>query len=323
MGKSCRWDVVLKKAMATVASLDGKVYMIPKDMSEVVLYYRKDLIPKPPETWEEYVTLAKKFTKSLNRRSPTQYGAVMQGKYEMWTFCAALENIWPYGGEILQPGTTMPGFDNPGTVQGLKVFEELAKARVLPPDSVDAEHPEVAQLIMSGKVAMAIQWSAFYVEALMDPKKYPEIYGKFDIAPPPGVRQADGSIHRAMYVQTICLAINKNSENKEAAARFLVWATLGEGARIYAQAGGSSPIKTVWDSSMPYTKLGPWVEAYGRSVPVHPDITDIMMIGSSWVQQIIAGSVSCKRSCQGAEPGDFRLFDGQRVNDQMRDKGRI
>ena len=295
-GQKLSVDEVLGKAMATVASDDGKLYMIPKDMSEVILYYRKDLIPVPPETWEEYVILAKKFTKSLNHKSPTQYGAVMQGKYEMWTFCAALETLWPYGGAIFDLRKIKSGFDNPGTVHGLKVFEELAKEHVLPGDSVDAEHPEVARLILSGKVAMAIQWNAFYVEGLM---KHPEIYDKFDIAPPPGVRQADGTIRRMMYLQTICLAINKNSSNKEAAARFLVWATLGEGARIYARAGGSSPIKTVWNAGMPYSKLRPWVEAFGQFVPVDPDITDIMMIGSSWVQQVISGNVSSEQAVKG------------------------
>ena len=300
-GEKLSPDVVLGKAMATVASPDGKIYMIPKDMSEVILYYRKDLIPKPPDTWPEYVALAKKFTKRLNRKSPTQYGAVMQGKYEMWTFCAALETLWPYGGAIFASPMPKSGFDNPGTVQGFKVFEELSKVGALPEDSVDAEHPEVARLIISGKVAMAIQWNAFYTEALMDPKKYPEIYGKFDIAPPPGVRQADGTTRRMMYVQTICLGINKNSRYKEAAAKFLTWATLGEGARIYAQAGGSSPIRTVWDSRMPYSKLGPWVEAFGEFVPFHPDITDIMMIGSSWVQQVMAGNVSSEEAAKGLD----------------------
>ncbi len=34
-------------------------------------------------------------------------------------------------------------------------------------------------------------------------------------------------------------------------------------------------------AAMPFPKLAPWVEAYGRSVSIHKDITDLMMIGSS------------------------------------------
>jgi len=307
-------EVMLEPALKTVASPDGRIYMVPKDMSEVILYYRKDLIPEPPETWDDYIDLAKRFTRSINPESPTEYGTIMQGKYEMWTFCAALENIWSYGGNIFVPGTDTLALGDEATVRGLEVYEKLQATGVFPPEAVDAEHPEVAAVITEGKVAMAMQWSAFYVEALTDKEKCPVVYGKFDIAPPPGVRQPDGTIKRDMYMQTICLAINKNSEKKVAAARFLAWATLGEGAVIYAKAGGSSPVKTVWaaeDVTMPYIKLHPWVKAYGRAVPMHKYITDIMMMGSGWVQKVVAGHVSAADAAKGLKKEVSDYLSGQ------------
>ncbi|MFH1404338.1 MAG: extracellular solute-binding protein [Candidatus Altiarchaeota archaeon] len=305
-GKRLSLDSMLDIALKTVESPDGKTYMLPKDMSEVILYYRKDLIPKPPETWEEYVEVSKMHTRSLNKSSPTEYGTVMQGKYEMWTFCAALENLWPYGTSIFKPGTSTPNFDNEDTVRGLRVFEELSEANAFPPESINAEHPEVAAIVQEGEVAMAMQWNAFYQD-LVNEKKSPKVYDKFDIAPPPGVRQADGSVRRDMYVQTIGLAINKNSRNKKAAARFLAWATLGEGAEIYARGrdplpGGSSPVKSVWSDDHIldlYPKILPWVEEYGRTTPVHEDITDLMMIGSSWIQRVMAGDVTAEEASRG------------------------
>jgi len=301
-GKRLNLGEMLDVALKTVASSDGKIYMIPKDMSEVILYYRKDLISNPPQTWDEYVELAKQFTESINPESPTQYGTVMQGKYEMWTFCAALENIWPNGGSIFIPGTTKPNFDNQGTILGLRVYEELSKSGVFPPEALDAEHPEVAAVIASGKVAMAMQWNAFYPEFLVHKEKADKAYGKFDIAAPPGVEQPDGSIRRDMYVQTICLAVNKKSKNKEEAMKFLVWATLGEGAVIYAKAGGSSPIKAIWkakDVKLPYSRLAPWVEDFGRSVPEHSDLVDIMMIGSNWIQKVMAQKATSQEAAKG------------------------
>ncbi len=294
-------ESVLKVAMKTGITAGGTVLMLPKDMSEVILYYRKDLIPRPPETWEEYVELAKKYTRSLNPDSPTRYGTVMQGKYEMWTFCAALENIWPNGGALFVRGTTNPGFDNPGTVKGFSVFEELARTGVLPPEAINAEHPEVASIIQSGEVAMAIQWSAFYYE-LVDKEKSPMVFDKFDIAPPPGVRQIDGSVKRDMFVQTIGLALNRNSKYKREAVRFMVWAAMGEGAEIYAKNGGSSPVNAVWKNKstpLPYSKIGPWVGKYGRIMPVHKDLTDLMMIGSSWVQRVMALDATAEEAAKG------------------------
>ncbi len=300
-GEALSLEALLPKAMDMGRDLDGKTYMLPKDMSEVLLYYRKDLIPHPPETWPEFVALARKFTRSLNRRSPTQYGAAMPGKYEMWTFCSALPVLWPLGGEAFSPSMTRLGFDNSGAVEGLRVFEELAREGVLPPGCVDAEYPEIARLIVSGQVAMAIQWDAFYSEVLKDPMKYSQIYDKIDIAPPPGVRQKDGAVRRAMYVQTIGLGINRNSPHKEAAAKFLVWAALGEGARIYAENGGSSPVRKVWEDRPPYTQIMPWVDAFGKALAYHPDMTDMLMIGSSWIQQVMAGNATAQQAAQGLD----------------------
>ena len=52
-------------------------YAIPFDVSTHFLYYRKDLIETPPETWEEYIETAKGFTKALNSSSETEYGAAI------------------------------------------------------------------------------------------------------------------------------------------------------------------------------------------------------------------------------------------------------
>ena len=254
-------DTVLSAAWKTVMVSDKKTYMVPVDMSEVILFYRKDLITEPPQTWDDFINVARNFTQSHNSNSPTPYGAIVQGKYEMWTFCAALETFWPFGSSLVDEGGKNLGFKGPATKRAFQVFETLTKDKILPPGAENAEYPQVAEAVKSGRVAMAIQWNAFYNE-LIDPVRSPKVYDKFDIAPPPGVQNSDGSLSRSMYVQTIGLAVNRASKNKEAAMRFLTWASLGEGALVYNKAGGSSPIKPVWegpDAVMPYRKLAPWV----------------------------------------------------------------
>ncbi len=297
-GKKLSLEAILPVAMETVKSEGGAIYMIPKDMSEVLLYYRQDLIPTPPSTWDEYIAVAKQFTRSINPDSPTKFGTVMQGKYEMWTFCAALENLWPYGVDVFNPKGEA---DRRAIEQGLGIFEQLAGRNVFPPEVVNAEHPEVAAIIKNGEVAMAMQWSAFYQE-LRNSKLSPKVFDKFDVALPPGVRKPDGNIKHTLYVQTINLALNKHSKHKREAMKFLVWATLGKGAEIYARAGGSSPIKAVWENSKIsdlYPKIRPWVENYGKAVPVHPRITEMMMIGSGWIQRIMARDVNAKEATAG------------------------
>lgn len=300
-GKAYNKDDMFQAAFDTVTSDDGKIYMIPKDMSEVVLYYRTDLMDNAPETWDEYVEVAKKFTKTTNPDSPTPYGGAWQGKYELWNFTSALDVIWPYGGEIFKEGTSEPNLNTPETVKALNIFKQLADAGTLPPGTENAEYPEVLAALQNGEVAMAMQWNAAF-STLNDPESSPEVAGKIAIAPPPGVKQADGSIKRDLYVQTINLAINKNSKHKDEAFKFLAWASFGEGAELYVEKGGSSPLKSIWkadDAQPPYNQLAEFVEKYGRTVPSHDSMAEIIMIGSSWVQKVIIGDATPEQAAEG------------------------
>jgi multiple sugar transport system substrate-binding protein len=301
-GKKYAFDQLLAPAQACVTAADGAILGMPKDMSELCIYYREDLISAPPDTWPEFVEMAKKYTKSINASSPTEYGVVLQGKYEKWTYCAALETLWPAGYEIFAPGseTEIDGY-NKNAVKAFKVFEDLKKAGALYPGFDNTEYPEVDAALKSGDVAMAIQWNANYF-SLSNPDISPKVAGKIALYPPPGWKQADGTIKRSMYVQTINLSLNKNSKNKKAAMQFLAWSSLGEGAHLYAEAGGSSPIKGVWmaeNAMMPYPVLAPMVEDYGRSLPMHNDMSELVMIGSSWIQKVGTGEATAEEAAKG------------------------
>ena len=297
-GKALSLDAVLPVAMDTVRSEDGKIYMLPTDMSEVLLFYRQDLIKTPPGTWDDFVRLAKRYTRTINPDSPTQYGIVLQGKYETWAFCSALENILPYG---IDPFNVSSEDDINLLTKSLQPFEDLAAAKAFPPETVNAEYSKVAAMIKSGEVAMALQWNAFYQD-LRNPESSPKVYDKVDVAPPPGIRQEDGTIKRSLYVHTINLALNRHSRHKQKAMMFMTWATLGEGAWVYARAGGSSPLAEIWDNdkiSDLYPRLAPWLAAHGQSPTPHKQLTKMMMAGSGWIQRMIAGDLTVEQAAQG------------------------
>ena len=80
---------------------DGKIYTIPFDVSTHFLYYRSDLIPNPPQTWNEYLETARKWTQTLNPSSPTMYGAsltALAGSEQPKVFYSVM---WSKGGWIL------------------------------------------------------------------------------------------------------------------------------------------------------------------------------------------------------------------------------
>ncbi|OHD28499.1 MAG: hypothetical protein A2064_01835 [Spirochaetes bacterium GWB1_66_5] len=308
-GEKYSLDGLLGVALSTVTAADGAILGMPKDMSELCVYYRKDLISKPPETWPELVEMAKQYTKSINPKSPTEYGVVLQGKYEKWTYCSALETLWSAGYEIFKPGDKEIAMYNADAVKAFKVYEDLYKAKALYPGFDNTEYPEVSAALESGNVAMAVQWNANYF-SLSNKEMSPKVWDKIALAPPPGWKQADGKIKRAMYVQTINLSLNKKSPNKDAAMKFLAWSTFGEGAILYAKYGGSSPIKQVWqakDAMMPYPVLAPMVSEYGRSLPMHNDMSELVMIGSSWIQKVGIGNATAEQAAKGL-PEEMAAF---------------
>ena len=308
-GETYSVDGLLEVALSTVTTADGAVLGLPKDMSELLVYYRKDIIPKPPDTWPEFVELAKKFTKKINAGSPTEYGVVMQGKYEKWTYCSALEALWPAGYEIFKPGDKEIAGENPDSVKAFKIYEDLFKAGALYPGFDNTEYPEVSAALESGNVAMAVQWNANYF-SLSNKEMSPKVYDKIALAPPPGWKQADGKVKRSMYVQTINLALNKKSVNKDAAMKFLAWSTFGEGAVLYAKYGGSSPIKKIWlakDAMMPYPVIAPMVQQYGRCLPMNNNMSELVMIGSSWIQKVGIGNATAEQAAKGM-PEEMATF---------------
>ncbi|MGA2479362.1 MAG: extracellular solute-binding protein [Spirochaetia bacterium] len=300
-GEKYSIDGLLEVAKATVTTNDGAILGMPKDMSELLVYYRKDIITKPPETWPELVEMAKKYTKKVNPSSPTEYGVVMNGKYEKWTYCSGLEALWPAGYEIFKPGDKEIADPSADAVKAFKIYEDLNKAGALYPGFDNTEYPEISAALESGNVAMAVQWNANYF-SLSNKEMSPKVYDKIALAAPPGWKQSDGKIKRSMYVQTINLALNKKSANKDAAMKFLAWSSLGEGAILYAKFGGSSPIKKVWlakDAMMPYPVIAPMVQQYGRSLPMHDYMSELVMIGSSWFQKVGIGGATAEQAAKG------------------------
>jgi len=78
-------------------------------------------------------------------------------------------------------------------------------------------------------------WNAAYPMIKLSDGPYA---GFIRIALLPGRKGSDGTVHRVPFQHGWTLAINANSGNKEAAWKFLAYATGKRGGMIYADAGG-------------------------------------------------------------------------------------
>lgn len=226
--------------LLVVYGLGDKIYALPTDVSVHFLYYRKDLIPDPPDTWDEYFEVAKKFTRSLNPKSPTAFGAGFSahaGEEGPKIFSSVM---WSMGGWIFDEKGNV-GIDSPGAIAAGEYYVKLAKAGVISPDILSWSYPNVLDAMRAGTIAMAGPfWNAAYAEILNSDSPY---RNSFAVTLVPGVKQKDGSILRTPFWHGWTLVMNAQSRRKQLAWEFLSYATGKHGGAIYARSGGGTPAR--------------------------------------------------------------------------------
>ncbi|MGE5598893.1 MAG: extracellular solute-binding protein [Bacteroidota bacterium] len=214
----------------------GKTYALPFDVSTLFLYYRSDLIPNPPQTWDEYLEVARKWTKSLNPQSPTLYGAgftALAGSEQPKMYYSIM---WSKGGWIVDAKGNV-GVDSPGAIAAGEYLAKFRAEKLVAPDVYAWGFSNVLDALDTGVIAMASPyWNAAYptIKAGQSPYK-----DKIRLALVPGERQKDGSILRTPFQQGKVLILNANSKHKDAAWSFYDYLISKEGSLINAKAGGT------------------------------------------------------------------------------------
>jgi len=80
--------------------VDGRTYAVPWYLDVGVLYYRTDLVPRAPRTYEEL----RRFAREAMAKAPGLQGYVWQGRQYEGLSCNVYEALWGHGGEALGEG---------------------------------------------------------------------------------------------------------------------------------------------------------------------------------------------------------------------------
>lgn len=220
-------------------------YALPTDISTHFLYYRSDLIPNPPETWDDLFELAKTYTKSKNPNSPTRWGLAMPAVVpeERSKIFASL--LWSYGGDVLNEEDGSVLLDREESIQAGKYMEKLVQEKVVPQDLLSWDFARTRDALIAGEIAMAAPyWNAAYPMIMQnsDPNK-----DSIKIALIPGIKEQQGQIKRVPFQHGWTLAINASTRNAVDAWKFLEYATGKRGGMIYAQQGGVPARRSILD----------------------------------------------------------------------------
>lgn len=231
----------IKKLKDTRFELIG----IPFHPNVLILAYRKDYFEDPelrakfkemfgreltpPEDWDEFVEVAKFFTKSYNPDSPTEYGTTLMAKKHESLYCDW--RTWNRTFGVVEINTDMePTFNNEKGIEATTFYKKLIKDyKVTPPGVLTWTWDEVTTSFSSGQTAMAMN----YHRMTLDPE-IKEKGGEAGFVAVPGERQADGSVMRAPHYGTYFLAVNKYSKNPRWAYDFILHAASPQWQKEYA-----------------------------------------------------------------------------------------
>jgi multiple sugar transport system substrate-binding protein len=215
----------------------GKAYGLPVSMDTLFLYYRKDLIPDPPQDWDTFLKVAQEQTKD-GRYGTTVFGKVPESA--AWDF---INYFWSFGGTLIDD-TFHPQINSKEGVAAMTYFSDLLrKYKVVPPGVTTYEYPEVLAAFQQDKVAMAVQWNAAY-QSFADPQQSPLIYDKFAVTTIPGMKMPDGSIFRKSIGHVWGFVLNSSSTNKDEAYNFLVYLTSKDGLKFFPDNADSKNVNS-------------------------------------------------------------------------------
>ena len=259
---------LLKPTVAT-GTYNGTLYAAPQASDGGILYYRKDLVPKPPTTWDEMMDDC-----SIADKAGIDCYAGQFAQYEGLTVNVA-EAINTAGGTIVAEDGKTPTLDTPQAKAGLNRLIDAFKSGNVPAEAITYQEEQGRAAFEAGKLLFLRNWPYVYGLAKTDGSS--TVKDTFGIAPLPGENGPGASSlggHNA--------AISVYSAHKATALDFLKFLESEETQRFFVTQGSLAPVlASLYDDAdlnkqLPYlTTLKTSIEnAVPRPVtPFYPAVT--------------------------------------------------
>ncbi|MDH6624775.1 ABC-type glycerol-3-phosphate transport system substrate-binding protein [Streptomyces sp. LBL] len=200
----------------------GKLYAVPYNTNTQLLWYRKDLVPTPPKTWAEMLTMAR----GLAQKGKPHFVEIQGAQYEGLTvwFNTLINSA---GGSILNKTATEPSL-GPPAVRAASVMRDMARSPAADPSLSNQMEDQNRLAMESGTAAFELNYPFVYPSMKAN---NPALFKNFRWAPYPRVdanrpaRPTIGGIDLAVsaysrhaqpaFAAALCL---RNRENQLTAA---------------------------------------------------------------------------------------------------------
>ncbi|MGK5518652.1 ABC transporter substrate-binding protein [Micromonospora sp. URMC 107] len=192
------------------ARYSDKLYGAPKNTNVQLLWYRKDLVPQPPKTWDQMISIAQELKQQGKPYQVLTMGAQYEGLVVLYNTLAESA-----GGKILSDDGKQAVMDA-GTVRALEQLQRFATSGVTSPSFSNATEDPVRLEFQSGDGAFQVNWPFVY-PAMQEAN--PELAKQVGWARIPGVDENTPSKVTIGGINMAVSAYSKHPEESFEAAR--------------------------------------------------------------------------------------------------------
>jgi multiple sugar transport system substrate-binding protein len=272
-------------------SYQGKLFRMPAFTDAGVLYYRKDLVPTPPKTFDDLLRTAAEF------KTEDRWGFLWQGKQYEGLVTVFLEVLWGMGGEWIDAESREVLLASPEAVRAVE-FLKSTIGTISPPAVTTYVEEDTRNIFQNGRGVFLRNWP--YVWTLIQKRGGP-IKEKIGITP---------MVHERGQSSAATLGgwgfgISSYCPNPGRAWEFVEFITRTAQLKQVQERQGRIPSRRslIPDEFLP-------VLQGARSRPPIPEYAQASDILQRWISAALTGEVSPEKAVQQAARETWLLLAG-------------
>jgi ABC-type sugar transport system permease subunit/ABC-type glycerol-3-phosphate transport system substrate-binding protein len=226
---------------------DGRLYALPWFVDVGMLYWRTDLMPHAPRTFDELA----EFARRAQRSHGLPYGLVWQGARYEGLVTVFGEFLGGFGGSVLGSHGAV-ALDEPPAVEALGFMRRCVEEGLVPRAALAWQEEQVRFAFQNGQAALMRNWP--YAYGLMQDPASSKVAGRFAVAPMPA--QPGGRPTAALGGSQ--LAVSAYSRRPAEALALVRFLTGPEQMRERAEVAGQFPARrSLYASPLPGLAVPP------------------------------------------------------------------
>jgi multiple sugar transport system substrate-binding protein len=225
-------DDVLEGPAQSVTWKD-KVYGVPTNTNVQLLWYRKDLVPEPPETWDEMIAMAKEL--------PAGQGNILEQGQKYEGYVVWFNNLVASGGGEIVNAEGEPVLDE-AAVKAATIIRDVARSGRVNSSLSTAQEDQARLAFEADQGAFMLNWPYVYAAARADAETSEvtkKVFENMGYARWPGVNKGEPS---KVSIGGANLGVPKTSKNVKLAVEAALCMTSEKWQRQQAIDEGLPPV---------------------------------------------------------------------------------